>query len=133
MNLEITLRQPMGRCKGVIVPMPFDSVYVTPPDGRTREVAIVPRTPDATVHFLRYLEPELRGVIRDKVAELRRNAGLPPVHELTSSVPNPKLMRAYLQGELPRRKKKTVFTGGTDADEGNAARGGAAADDDGRN
>ena len=133
MNLEIAIRQPLGRCKGLVVPMALDAIFITPPDGRAREVGWVHRAPNSMVHFTRYLDVDLRAVIRDRVAELRDQAGLPTVHELTSSVPNPKLVRAYLQGELPRRKKKTVFTGGTDADEGNAARGGAAADDDGGN
>lgn len=132
-NLDITLRQPLGRKKGVVVPLPMDCVFVTPPDGQAREVGFVDRAPNAMLHFVRFLDPELRAFIRTKVAEMRERAGLPSVHPLTSSVPNPRLIRAYLNGDFKKRKRTTVYTGGEDADEGHATAGGAAPHDDGGN
>lgn len=132
-SLDIALRQPLGRCKGVVVPLAMDCVFVTPPDGQRREVGFVHRAPNAMIHFVRFLDPELRAFIRDKVSELRDRAGLPTVHPLTSSVPNPRLIRAYLNGDLKKKKRKTVYTGGDDVDEGHAAAGGEATHDDGRN
>lgn len=131
MNIEISIEQMLGRSKGVLVPMPIDFVFITPTDGKKRCVGQVQRRDNATLHFTRYLEPDLRQVVRTKVAELRHAAGLPTVSRLVSSVPNPRLVRAYLDGDIKRKKKTTIYTGGDDVEQGRAAGEGQAASDEG--
>ena len=114
-GLTITIGQMVGRKKGVLVCENLDVIYATR-NGATRKIGFVGRFDGATVLLIRHLKPELREEVRNEVERLR--AADPDGCSIAggvSSVPDPKLVKAYVKGELKKKKTTIIMPDGSDA------------------
>lgn len=103
---SVTIEQYTGMCKGVLVTQPIDWVIAHTNKG-SRRVGLVNHFEGATLRFVRVLPEDLREEIRKRVAELRKANGQHGIAQRTSSIPDPRLINAYLKGER-FRKRPTV-------------------------
>jgi len=105
-GIEITIKQMVGRKKGLLVTEPTDVIYATK-NGITNKIGFVGRYEGATCLLIRHLPLEVREEVRREVERLR--TGDPEgcsIAATVSSVPDPRLVKAYVKGEL--HKKKTT-------------------------
>lgn len=102
----ITIQQFVGRRKGILVTEPLDWVIANKPTGAMR-IGMVGHQEGATLKFIRWLRPDMREEIRKRVAELRKQNGQAGIASATSSIPDPRLIAGYLNGER-FRKRPTV-------------------------
>ena len=126
--LEVTITQFSGICKGLVKFLPMDTVHVIKSDGTRRHVGFVDRRPGATLRFVRVLDKDLREAIRQEVAKLRDQQGLPPISLLTVGPPDPRIVAAYLRGEKLRDRPTTVIVPGMEDGQSSDATQGEAAD-----
>jgi len=108
-GVEITIKQMVGRKKGMLVTEAMDVIYATTSKG-TNKIGFVGRHEGATCLLIRYLTPEVREEVRKEVERLR--TGDPEGHSIAatvSSVPDPKLIKAYVKGELTKNKTQSTI------------------------
>lgn len=103
----ISIRQYVGKCKGLLVTQPIDWVVAHTRRGDVR-VALVGHAEGSTVRFIRILPDEIRELIRKRVAELRKERGGNEISPFTIGPPDPRIIRGYLKGERFRKRKRTV-------------------------
>lgn len=116
-GIEITIKQMVGRNKGLLVTEPIDVIYATR-NGETRKIGFVGRYEGATVLLIRYLKLDLREPIRKEVERLRQEADEPwGISTNIASPPDPKLIKAYVKGELHKKKTIIIMPPGTDEDD----------------
>ncbi len=102
-GIEITIKQMVGRNKGLLVTEPIDVIYATR-NGATRKIGFVGRFEGATVLLIRHLKLDMREPIRKEVERLRREADEPwGISTNIASPPDPKLIQAYVKGELHKK------------------------------
>lgn len=107
-GLDISIAQMAGRKKGVYVTEPVDIIYASQ-GGSVRKIGFISRCHNGKVCLIRHLRPELRQEVRDEVERLRlaEPEGY-TVAARTSSVPDPKLIKAYIKGELKKPAPTTI-------------------------
>ena len=106
-GIEITLEQYTGMCKGVIKTEPIDVIYATS-NGEKRKLGFVSRFDNATTLLIRHLKPELREPVRLEVERLRMEQSGCSITRLVSCPPDPKLIKAYVKGDLNKSPKTTI-------------------------
>lgn len=104
---EISIHQYSGVCKGLIKKLPMD-VIIGKRGETYKQIGFVERVPGAMVRFVRFLSVESQGEIRKEVEQLRKEQGLPEISKLTSSPPDPRLIRGYLKGEKYRKRPSVI-------------------------
>ena len=107
-GIEVSIAQMTGRKKGVYVTEPIDVIYASQ-NGSVRKIGFISRCHNGKVCLIRHLRPELRQDVRDEVERIRLAApeGF-TVAARTSSVPDPKLIKAYLRGDLKKPAPTTI-------------------------
>ena len=73
-GVEITIRQMVGRQKGVIVTLPQDVIYATR-NGNTCKLGFVGRHEGARCLFIRHLTIEERDILRSERSEAQYGVG----------------------------------------------------------
>ena len=116
-GLEITIKQMVGRKKGMWVTEPIDVIYATK-NGNTRKIGFVGRHEGATVLLIRHLKLEMREPIRLEVERLRREEDEPwGISNRIACPPDPKLIKAYVKGELHKKKTTIILPEGVGDDD----------------
>ena len=106
-GVEIHLEQFAGMKKGVYTTAPLDKVYATK-GGKRSLLGYVARVDGAALLLIRYLPTqEDREAVRQAVEKLRHESGWTTNKKL-ASVPNPTLIKAYVDGEVTRKSATTT-------------------------
>lgn len=110
-GVEISIKQYAGMCKGVYKTEPLDCIYAAKGENK-RLLGYVARVDGATCLLIRHLKPELREPVRLEVERLRIEQGGCSISKLVSCPPDPKVIKAYVKGELRKPAKATVVMPG---------------------
>lgn len=110
----ITLEPCIGRKKGVLVSEPLDWIVAHHPRKGAIRIGSVWRYDGATVHLTKWFKPEVREHIYRVVVELRKQTTDAQVAERLSSIPDPRLIAAYLAGGQRRKRRSTVPAGASE-------------------
>lgn len=116
-GVVITIRQMVGNKKGVLVTLPTDAIYATR-NGNISKIGYVGRHEGARCLFIRHLTLEVREDVRKEVERLR--TGDPEgcsIAETVSCVPDPNLIKAYVKGELHKKKTTIILPDGVGDDD----------------
>lgn len=116
-GVEIEIEQFSGMHKGLIKTEPLDVIWACR-DGKRSKLGYVARAPDATVLLIRYLPPDEREPIRAEVERLRHESGGYPITKRIGSIPDPRLIKAAVKGDIQRKSATTstiVMPDGTPA------------------
>jgi len=106
-GIEISIRQLTGNRRGIPATEPLDVIYASR-EGNRSKLGYVARFDNATVVLIRYLPADEREPLRKEVERLRLEQGGCSISKRIASVPNPKLIKAYVKGDLKKKAPTTI-------------------------
>jgi hypothetical protein len=113
----ITLEPCVGYKKGILVTEPLDFIVAHHPQRGAVRIGLIWRHDGAAVQLSRFFKQEIRTLIQKRVTELRKAVTDNRVADRPSSIPDPRLIAAFLKGER-FRKRKTQVSGGMPSGKG---------------
>lgn len=108
-NYEIFLQQLIGKCKGLLNVEPIDVIYArNKGTGQVGKLGFVCHHEQAPVLFVRFLPPSIRDQIAKIVKQIRHDNDSYSVSDLIVCPPDPRLVKAYIKGDIKRKMTKTT-------------------------
>lgn len=111
-GITFSIEHMAGMCKGVWQTAPIDFIFAER-NGKREKIGLVGRHDGARVLLRKHLKKDLREPLRKEVERLRLKSGGCSIDTKGISVlPDPRLIEAYLKGELNRNKSVVLMADG---------------------
>ena len=115
-GIEFSLVHMAGLCRGVWQTLPMDVIWAER-NGNRRKIGFVGRHENARIVLLRHLKQDIREPFRLEIERLRLVSGGCSIDRSGISVlPDPRIVEAYVKGELHRKKSTLLMPAGIPSD-----------------